>query len=284
MKTSLLLAAAGMLGLAALPTANAADLGMPTKAPPAPMPVPVYSWTGFYVGANFGGGWAHTDFTDSTIRTFDGFAEPSSFSTGSRSDSGIAGGGQIGFNYQFMPQWVVGLEADIDGSHITGHSFGCAATAAGVVTSCATGAADIQDFGTVRGRVGYAFNNLLLYGTGGWAWVDDKVTSTVSCVGAGCPGSSIAFTINSPSASTTPSGWAAGAGVEWGFLPNWTVRIEYLHLQFNGVGSIFNYTGTAAGGTFADTSHASANSGLDVVRVGLNYLFNFAPAPVVTRY
>ena len=60
-----------------------------------------------------------------------------------------------------------------------------------------------------------------------------------------------------------------------GFLPNWTLRVEYLHLQFDNVGESYVFTGTAAGFPFTTTSHVSANIGVDVARVGVNYLFNF---------
>jgi outer membrane immunogenic protein len=69
------------------------------------------------------------------------------------------------------------------------------------------------------------------------------------------------------------SGWAAGAGLEWAFTRNWTVRLEYLHLQFNGVGDNFKSFGTVGGVPFTSTSSGSANVGIDTVRVGVNYLF-----------
>jgi hypothetical protein len=106
------------------------------------------------------------------------------------------------------------------------------------------GSGKIDDFGTVRGRFGYAFDNLLLYGTGGFAWANETVTDTETCNGIKCPTKSSVFAFNSASSSATPDGWAAGGGLEWRFLPNWTLRVEYLHLQFNGISNTFNLNGT----------------------------------------
>ncbi len=130
----------------------------------------------------------------------------------------------------------------------------------------------IENFGTVRGRLGYAFDNVLVYGTGGWAWGHANSTVQITCLGPGCPGASLFPTTTLPSATVSfnPNGWTAGGGVEWAFLPNWTLRAEYLHLQFDGI--------TEDRSTFVQSvtisNHVTANVGVDMVRVGLNYLFN----------
>jgi outer membrane immunogenic protein len=170
---------------------------------------------------------------------------------------------------------VLGIEADIDGAGITGSVNTCATATTGGIAGCQTSSSRLNDFGTLRGRVGYAWNNVLLYGTGGFAWGQNSVTHTGTCVGAGCPGVTLPFTSTAPSTTSTFAGWAAGAGAEWAFLPNWTLRVEYLHLQFDNVGESYVFTGTAAGFPFTTTSHVSANIGVDVARVGVNYLFNF---------
>jgi outer membrane immunogenic protein len=128
----------------------------------------------------------------------------------------------------------------------------------------------------VRGRLGYAWNNVLLYGTGGWAWGNSSSTNTTTCIGTLCPASSEIFTGGASSYSNTLSGWAAGAGLEWGFLPHWTARIEYLHLEFDDVAS--NYSETSVinivrSRTSTATFSTQSNTGIDTVRVGLNYLF-----------
>ena len=249
--------------------ANAADLA--ARAAPLPMaPVPAYfNWTGFYVGANFGGGYATTSVTGSNTTTGLG---TSTFS-GSGGGSGVLGGGQIGANYQFANHWVIGVEADIDGSNINGSSSNCATNAAGAVVGCATVSPKLNDFGTVRGRLGYAGDNLLLYGTGGWAWSQSSTTSTLTCIGAGCPGAGPAG--GSASASVTATnGWAAGAGLEYAFARNWAIRAEYLHIQFNGIGETFASSGTFGGVPFTSTTNGNATVKMDMARFGLNYIFH----------
>ena len=283
MRTTLV-AAAGVLAIMAVAPANAADIVLPQvskERPLRPLPppvVPAYNWTGLYIGGNLGGGWARADFANTATGTAGGVPLPTNTNSGTATASGLIGGGQIGFNYEFPANWLLGIEADIDAANITGSASGCVATAAGVVGSCATNSIRFQDFGTVRGRFGYAFNNVLLYGTGGWAYGERNTTSTVTCVGAGCPvGPSLPFVFNSPSVSTFLSGWTAGAGVEWGFLPNWTLRAEYLHLQFNGVGENFGFTGTTIGVPIVSNVHNTTNNGIDVARVGVSYLLNWGP-------
>ena len=176
----------------------------------------------------------------------------------------------------FAPNWLLGIEADAEASDIKGSNAGCSAT------GCSSSNGKTDDFGTVRGRFGYVANNVLLYGTGGWAWSHSTTDRTVTCVVAGggtCPGgpSPSPLTGMIASASGSESGWAAGAGIEWGFLPNWTAKVEYLHLQFDNVGRDFSYAGFPTA-----FRHVNSNSGLDTVRVGVNYLFN--TGPIVARY
>jgi outer membrane immunogenic protein len=128
-------------------------------------------------------------------------------------------------------------------------------------------------FGRCGGRVGYAINNVLLYGTGGWAWSHSMTNNTIECTGGGCPITTLVsgFVLSSAPATANPSGWAAGGGIEWDFVPNWTVRVEYLHLQFEGVGQDFAFTSATGATMFA---HSQVNSSEDTVRLGINYLFN----------
>ena len=250
--------------------ANAADMAVKAPSPPPMAPAPYFNWTGFYIGGNVGGGWSNVSSTGSTTAG----GGTSSFSS-SGNASGVVGGGQIGANYEFPSNWVIGFEADIDGSSLSGSGTGCATTAAGVTTGCVTSSAKLNDFGTVRGRLGYAANNVLFYGTGGWAWSQSSTTSAGTCAGPGCPTTSLPFTGGGASASTTATnGWAAGAGIEWAFTRNWIARVEYLHLQFNGVGQSFTASGTVAGVPGTLTTNTSSNTGIDIARVGLSYLFH----------
>jgi len=249
------------------------------KSSPPPMaPVPAYfNWTGFYVGANFGGGYATTNVTGNSVFTAPGGVFPSTFAE-SYGGSGVLGGGQIGANYQFTGHWVIGVEADIDASNINGLNSACSTNAVLGTLGCAGVSSKLNDFGTVRGRLGYAGDNLLLYGTGGWAWGESSSSSNLTCVvtlvAGTCPGASVPFTGGSASGSTTTTnGWAAGAGLEYAFARNWAIRAEYLHIQLNGA-QTFASSGTAAGVPFTLTTNSSSTANIDMARFGLNFIFH----------
>jgi outer membrane immunogenic protein len=173
--------------------AFAADL--PVKAPPAPV-APVYSWTGFYVGANVGYGWtgggtslAGNDTALSSLAVGVTTLNTTLSASGENKFSGLIGGGEFGYNYQVNRKWLVGIEADLQGSdqHSGGSSLSaftgtyCSAIfifpprCAGPLSINPTSAqvvngieSKIDWFGTVRGRVGaLVTDNLLVYGTGG---------------------------------------------------------------------------------------------------------------------
>jgi outer membrane immunogenic protein len=267
---SSLIAIGGLFALATTNAASAADLLMPTKAPPPP---PAYNWTGFYLGANGGGGWSHDSASSISLTTFGASAL-----SGSSSASGGFAGGQIGFNYELPSQVVLGIEADADWANIGGTTSGCpvyiTGAFTGFVAGCSNTSATLNDFGTLRGRLGYAVNNILFYGTGGWAWGNSSGSNAHTCVsgiGAVCPGAGIPFTGGTASFSNGVSGWAAGAGVEWALAPHWTVQLGYLHLQFDDVSTSFTETVTIPGGTGSEPTNISSNHGIDTVRVGLNY-------------
>jgi len=294
-----LLLAGGIILTVAIHTAGAADLPIPYKAPP--VPAPVFNWTGFYVGGNFGGGWGSQTIngTDTGIDSNGpsaGLPLISSVSDTTRL-SGVFGGGQVGYNYELPNNWLLGIEADVDASGIRGSSTACLPVISdasggftpGTIGGCGSISSKLEDFGTVRGRVGYIWNNVMLYGTGGWAWGHAAATTTPICGAsptAPCPGAGAGPIIGDIlSFSNTFGGWAAGGGAEWQFLPHWTLRLEYLHLQFNGIG--MNAT---AAGTFimpgcctinsTESISARSNMGVDTVRVGMNYMFNWSPPPL----
>jgi outer membrane immunogenic protein len=257
--------------------ANAADMSLPMKATP-PAPPAYFPWTGFYIGGNVGSGLANTDVGGTSTGTFGAKAFQESFSA-SRSQHGPLAGGQLGINYEFAPHWVLGAEADIDWSNIKGSVTPCSSKNAAGVIDCLNVAGKIEDFGTGRARLGYVFDNLLVYGTGGFAWANETATVSESCEGAKCPKTSNKFAFNSASSSATPFGWSAGAGFEWRVLPNWLLRVEYLHLQFNRVSSNYalNGTATVAGVVtpVVAAANLSATTNVEVLRVGLSYLFNW---------
>lgn len=283
--------------------AYAADLpntkGPPTFAPPPP----VFSWTGFYAGVN--GGWIGSDNSmfnqatptpDAVLGVAAGVSEGlAALSTGGvpvGQRSGFIGGGQIGFNYQFNTWVVGGVEADFQGVAGLGNSGAITTPAGGTVvvgvpiTSTLAGTTDTRWLGTVRGRLGFLPTpTVLVYGTGGLAYGD--VTASSSLAQSGTNGF---IGAGSGSFSQIRAGWVAGGGVEWMFMPHWTVKLEGLHYDL-GTGS-YNWTalGTPASAFFSGVVYQSEVTSVhfrgDIVRVGLNYQFDlFAPPnPVVAKY
>lgn len=228
-----LLAAAALA--AAMATVQAADLPAQTyKGPAVVPPPPPPMWTGFYIGASAGYGWG-----DQTL-TFGGTG-----TTGTLTSDlgGLVYGGHIGFNWQLPSSIVVGVEADINGS-------GASDTVAGVVTIAgaavnATVTNKITYWGTVRGRLGYAFGSIMPYLTGGWAYVGSETTATFTVGGA---------TAVAGTSGTQTNGWVLGGGVEWMMSPNLILGAEYLYVNFPGDSA------TAAGVTVS-TSDFQASVG-----------------------
>ncbi len=221
MKRSLA-AALGALALVASLPASAADLparGMPYKAPAY---APMYNWTGFYLGINGGGAFGDSGWNGLGV---------------SNSPGGGMVGGTIGYNWQGMGSpWVFGLEGDVDWS--------------GVSDSTTCGAFTCQTkntwFGTVRGRVGYAWDRFLPYVTGGAAFGDIKASRN------GFAGS-----------SDTNAGWTVGVGVEGVIAGNWTAKLEYLYADIGDTTCAAASCGTAT----------NVDLQMNIVRAGLNYRF-----------
>ena len=211
---------AGLLVAMATP-AMAADL--PVKGP---VFTPAFNWTGFYVGVNGGYGWGTT--TGDVAPTFFG---------GNYDIKGWLIGGTIGYNYQ-IGSFVVGLEGDWDWANITGSG-----TIAGVTVINSK----IDNIGTARGRVGYAWDRVLVYGTGGLAWAHNKATIPIG------------------DDSHTHTGWTLGAGLEYAITHSITAKAEYLYVQLNDQDYFVNL-GCPGPCSFG----AKAN----VVRVGVNWLFH----------
>lgn len=211
-------------------SAGAADLSRrpppPSPAPPVYAPVPHYNWTGFYIGINGGGAWGARS-------RFDLPGSPSA-----RLDvSGWVAGGTLGGNYQ-LGHFVFGLEGDVDAADIRGS------------TACLGGfACRIRNdwLTTARGRVGYAFDRLLPYLTGGLA--AGGLNASIAGIG---------------SASDTHAGWTVGGGIEFALTGNWTAKAEYLYVD---LGS-FDCVPCNAG-----PPPASAGFTTNVVRAGVNYRF-----------
>jgi len=239
--------------------ARAADLAV--KAPP-PVPYPTFSWTGFYIGGNIGGAWSNNrwNVVDPLFVT--------NFNNGN--NCVFIGGGQIGGNYQ-IGQFVIGAEWDFDWAANNNNSAGVFIPAVGntfLVT------ANNRWISTVAARFGWAVDHWMFYGKAGGGWVGtNNLTVTNLTTGASLTCGSF---LNS--CGNNNGGWLLGAGVEYAFAPNWTVKAEYDYL---GLGNrTFVVPGTAP--FFAGDTFTSNNRNVQMVKLGVNYLFNWgAPA---TRY
>ena len=262
-------------GIAASGFAFAA--GMTPKAAPAP----VYSWTGFYVGGNLGYSWGDPN-SDTSLT---GIGASTTFGPFAFAHSdplklqGVIGGAQIGYNWQASPDWVYGLEADWQASGeaaALGYSDPYAGRRLGfqaVGTANTNDNAQIPWFGTLRGRVGYALDHVLIYGTGGLAYGQVQLEGTTTDSGStlficGPTCSPTPFGGTAPfGASRVSVGWTAGAGVEGALAGNWTWKAEYLYVD---LGSLDLF----APGPFAsETINVHARFTDNILRVGFNYKF-----------
>jgi outer membrane immunogenic protein len=247
---------------------SAADMAVKAAPPPLP-PAPVYSWTGWYVGGNVGYGWG--DSSDPSISIFDStgvvltpyFAASGSNAFQDVRANGVVGGGQIGYNYQ-VNNYVFGVVADFQGSGMRGSSLGIATPAQFAPTQQSLSQEE-DWFGTVRGRIGVAYQNWLFYGTGGLGY--GRVESSLVYSTFDRP---TAF-ILSGSQDSTKVGWAAGAGVEYGITQNWSLGVEYLHLDL-GTATVTAPV-TVPAGFPAMTISANQRFSDEILRGMINYRF-----------
>jgi outer membrane immunogenic protein len=242
------------LGIAA--PASAADLAARpyTKAAP-PMMAAIYDWSGFYIGANGGWGSSRQCWNAGTVGALAIGDE------GCHDATGAVAGGQVGYRWQ-SSAWVFGLEAqgdwaDLRGSQVN-RAFGL--VSAGDVTNRSR----VDGFGLFTGQVGYAWNNVLLYVKGGAAVTRDvyeSITTVNSIVGA--------------RATETRWGETVGAGLEFGFAPNWSLGFEYDHLFMGGKTVGLYSTGLVApqllgpAGTLVGTNRMVQD--IDLITVRVNY-------------
>ncbi|MCB5175503.1 outer membrane protein [Microvirga lenta] len=228
-----LLAATAALAMAAT-AAQAADL--PSRYSPAPAynAMPVFTWTGFYVGANVGYGW-----NTGTSRYYD----PAFGYVGSGRSGGFVGGGQAGYNYQ-LGMFVLGAETDIQYAAVgnKGASYG---------TVYYSGNSD-GFFGTIRARIGVAFDRALVYGTGGFAYGD---------VGGNRAHDPV---LGYHRGNSTNGGWTLGGGVEYAVSNNISAKVEGLYVNLD----------TKSNYALGDQHHDRRDTEFGVLRAGLNYKFN----------
>jgi len=214
--------------------AQAADLPPQPAAYAAPV-VTTYNWTGIYVGLNGGWGWGQQDPLNIITNRFDNF---------SVGFSGGVFGGTLGAQIQ-SGHVVLGFESDIDWANLKGSS-NLNPSVAGGLLGLVSATTNIDWVATVRGRVGYAFDNILLYGTGGVAALGAKTSLSLVPGGAAC-----GAILTGCAGASRQIGAALGGGVEYGFTPNVSVKLEYLYVS----------------AVSLDVSHHSE------VRAGLNYRF-----------
>src|ERR1700722_6681963 len=215
--------------------------------PPAPQLPPLEAqplWTGFYAGLNVGGAFG----SSRNAFSIAGFGLPT-FNTPLQ---GVVGGGEAGYNWQTGP-WVLGLEANFEGSGLSGsRTAPCLPPLCGALAASYT--QKLPWFGTLRPRVGYALGNWLLYATGGGA-LGQVDTSPTAAIGS--------FVANNKR-SQTRGGWTLGGGLEVALAPGWSAKIEYLYLD---LGS--HTTTYLATPPISNASRFSAN----VITAGVNYHF-----------
>ncbi len=245
----------------AIGSALAAD--MPVKAPEAP----AYQWTGCYVGLNGGGGTGGTNFS-STIDPGTHLlgADPAvvgASGSGGANANGPLGGGQAGCNLQ-TGTLVYGLEGDFDAFRSNPQFSNNTNTLSdGVTPFTLSQSLTINYIATVRPRIGIAADHNLAYITGGAAFT--RVSYTESYVDGAVPaGTGIA------SASKSLVGWTAGAGWEYAFADNWTLRLEYLFTMFPTTSALGAITDAAGG---ANALHGSTDLVVQIARAGVNFKF-----------
>jgi outer membrane immunogenic protein len=214
--------------------AQAADLPARTAYPAPPVVVPVYNWTGIYLGINGGYGFGRQDPLSLITSQFD------------KVNADIDGwmvGGTFGAQIQ-SGRVVLGVEGDWDWANVKGTTTVRPTILGAPAPFTATLASEINSVSTVRVRIGYAVDNWLMYGTGGVAVVNGKTNASLGAIACGTVG-------NLPcSGDATRVGVAAGGGIEYGFTPNWSVKAEYLW-----IGAALN------------------DANLNMVRGGINYRF-----------
>jgi outer membrane immunogenic protein len=255
---------AGYLTLSALVSTHAFAADMAVKVAP-PSLAATYNWTGWYVGANVGYGWGDPP-SDTTVTSLPGFVA-AAHSDGLKF-GGPVGGVQAGYNWQGSNRWTVGLEADWQASSQTAalHYLDPDNTLTVAAAATTDYKASILWFGTVRGRLGYAWDRLFVYATGGLAYGDVRLSGTENNSGSFLTlGPPIPFSAASAfDVSQTRAGWTLGGGVEGVLIDNWSWKAEYLYIDLGAVNAAF--AGPFTGETIALHTKLTDN----IIRAGLN--------------
>jgi len=261
-------------------SAHAADL------PAAPMykapDVPAWSWSGFYIGLEGGGGWATSEQSLTGIQETAPLTGPvvpvGGLAVGSQSMTGLFGGAAVGVNWQAGPA-VFGLEGDINWSNIDGTNacsglfsfLGNGALQAGCNTK-------MPWFATATARVGATVDHALLYVKGGAAWAEFDHTITSGAVGLPAGISGPSYTL-----SDSRLGFTVGAGIEYALGSNWSAKLEYDYMDFGTKNLAFAPTSLGVLAPVALALDADDRERVQLIKAGLNYRFNWG-GPVVARY
>jgi outer membrane immunogenic protein len=235
----LTLALAAATALVSAP-AFAADLRRPPPPAPVVAPMPIYNWSGFYIGVQ--GGFAWADFEHTLVATG---------ATLTHEASGGLIGGTVGFNWQ-TGAWVFGFEADYAWADISRSVDTCFGIA---LVTCKSG---LDTFGTARLRLGGAWGPVMIYGTGGFAFGDHFVKVFDDFTGLSATRSEFAV------------GWTAGGGIEWGFAPGWSLKAEALYFDLDV--DRFNTVNLALPALLGGVDNQLTGV---VVRGGINYRFGW---------
>jgi outer membrane immunogenic protein len=249
-----------ILGIAA---ASAADLPARVYSKAPAMIDPTYNWSGFYVGADVGGARGPDASETTTDTNVLGFL-PNTF--GRHSGSGVIGGIYGGYNWQWNSPLVLGVEADISGTSLKTSDLLAPALGGGgpIAGTSQTAATDVKWLASVRGRAGYAVDKVLFYVTGGAAWINTDYSATLTAL----RGETAVTSFN-----RTKTGWVAGGGVEWAFMPNWSVRAEYLYYGFDGTTSSASFLPAPCGGCALPVNYRWSSGDVQSARVGVAYKF-----------
>jgi outer membrane immunogenic protein len=275
------LASAALAALAVGGSAMAADLPAEPAYKSAPLIVPTYDWTGFYIGVNGGYSWGNSSntYTVTGVATFAGSAHM----------GGDVVGGQAGYNWQVNRNWVVGIEADLQGTNQKGTDtpppISTTSCVAGIplCTTTVTGVSMDQNlrwFGTARARFGFVpWDHLMLYATAGAAFGEIDSTATTSTTTTltlgGTPIVAPTTALATANLTNRRAGWTVGGGAEWVLSGPWTAKLEYLFVDLG------SYSNTVPGNPGVPSTQISSHVTDNIVRVGINYRFG---GPVVARY
>lgn len=251
----ILFAQAAVLAVTLTGPAIAADLPMKSEAPYV---APRFSWTGCYLGGHLGGGKGSKAMTDPVQLVQDtliGAPITTGITTVTTSPTGAVIGGEIGCDYQFASNLVVGIEGAASGSTMRGSQI---VSLHDNPPDLALVQANTDLLVSVTARIGYAFDNVLLYGRGGFAMAGDKYNvSGVTTLGAGGPFDFLGV--------ENRIGWVAGAGVDWAFSRHWSMNVEYDYYQFGTHGVLMADQVSQLSGL------VDVKQNVQVVKVGLNF-------------